>query len=213
MRKRPRTEPHVRLHRHELDCSAYRSLSPEARALLVEARALYWGGENCVHLSLREIMRRLRVGRTRAEKARDELLDRGFLRLLRPGSFNCKVRHAPEYALTNVPLDPDRDGATAPKDFMRWQPAQKSTVRTTSTVGVGDRYRETPKHPPKGPHGVDGRHRKGRKERGNGAAHQHTDSVTRGPLLRGAFNARGETQSRLILAALALTEETQEAAA
>ncbi len=33
--------PHVRLYAWELDCPAYRTLSPEARALLVELRALY----------------------------------------------------------------------------------------------------------------------------------------------------------------------------
>lgn len=134
MARKARYQPHVRLYRHELECEAYRSLSPDARALLVEFRALYDGRENRVYMSVREIRRRLgNVGQKRAENARDELLEHGFIRLLQPGSFSRKARHAPEYALTNEPLS-NRDGATAPKDFMSW--TQKNTVLKTNTEAM-----------------------------------------------------------------------------
>lgn len=122
MAKKRRGEAHVRLYRHELESAAYRSLCTAARALLVEFRALYNGRDNRIHMSLSEIMRRLNVGRRCAEKARDELLDRGFIVLIEAASFHRKVRHAPIYALTNEPLEPERDGATASKEFMRWRP-------------------------------------------------------------------------------------------
>lgn len=115
--RRTRESPHVRLYDYELDSDAYRSLSPVARCLLVEMRALYKGQENRVYMSRREIERRLNVGKYLAEKARDELLDRGFIKVLVPGSFTQKNRHATEYALLNEPLDGE---SVARKDYMSW---------------------------------------------------------------------------------------------
>lgn len=175
--RRRRGEPHVRLYRHELECAAYRSLSTDARALLIEFRALYDGRENRVHLSVREAMRRLGVGRWRAEKALHELSDRGFIRLMEPGGFSRKVRHATVYALTNEPLE-DRDGAVAPKDFMRWR--QKSTVLVTSTVGASHQHREHSEKTQKAPHGAGHQHREGFNTDIRGASHQHTDKLPGG---------------------------------
>ncbi|MCC7411957.1 MAG: helix-turn-helix domain-containing protein [Gammaproteobacteria bacterium] len=122
MRTRRRTknrhESHVRVYRHELDCAAYRSLSTDARALLVEMRSLYTGADNRIHMSRREAERRLNVGRRRAEHAIDELVDRGFVRVLRIGAFQTKVAHATEYELTN---EAGRD-KTPSKEYMRWVP-------------------------------------------------------------------------------------------
>ncbi|WP_254276862.1 hypothetical protein [Halomonas sp. 3H] len=120
MPKGRRAEAHVRLYRHELESPAYRSLGPASRALLVEFRALFDGGSNRIHMSIREAMSRLGVGRKLAEQALAELLDRGFICIIEKGGFNRKTRHATVYALTNEPLD-NRDGATATKDFMRWR--------------------------------------------------------------------------------------------
>lgn len=173
-----RAEAHVRLYRHELTCPAYRSLSPEARALLVEFRALYSGGENRVYLSLREMQARLGVGRTRAEKARDELLDRGFVRQLTAGSFNRKCRHASEYALTNEPLT-DNDGATAPKDFIRWSP-EKSTVLMASTDGVGEQHRGRNSGRQKRADGAGNQHRQPSNQLCHGVGDQHTDKLPGG---------------------------------
>ncbi len=122
--KKPRRDQaHVRLYQHELESAAYRSLSPDARSLLVELRSFYTGRSNRVHMSLREAMRRLNVGRRRAQGAINELIDRGFIRLLTPGAFHRKVPHAPEYALLHEPLDGER---VPEKPFMRWQPEESS---------------------------------------------------------------------------------------
>ncbi|MFT4046954.1 MAG: hypothetical protein QM661_09690 [Solimonas sp.] len=133
-------ESHVRLYRYELQCPAYRALSTDARALLVEFRALYSGGENRLFMSVREMMERLGIGNHhRVRMARDELIKLGWLRELSPGSFNLKARHATEYALTNEPLT-GAPGSVPPKDFMRWQPpemtaSRKNTVVTSTTHG------------------------------------------------------------------------------
>ncbi len=140
--RKPRGEAHVRLYRHELESAAYRSLSTDARALLVEFRALFDGKENEIFLSVREMQRRLGIGQRPAQAARDELLDRGFIRLMEPGGFNRKTRHASVYALESEPLDLDKAGATAPKTYMRWKESIQNTVAKTTTVSSQNSYRE-----------------------------------------------------------------------
>lgn len=179
MSKKPtRSEAHVRLYSHELECPAYRSLSNDARSLLVEFRALYSGRENCIHMSIREIMRRTNVRQYKAEKARDELVDKGFIRELERGSFSRKTPHATTYALTNEPLS-QRDGDTAPKDFMRWTP-QKNTVRVTSTDGKGDQYRGPTETPKKEAHGKGDQYRKQQIATPRGTGDQYTDRLPGG---------------------------------
>ena len=180
--KKPlRDQAHVRLYRHELESAAYRSLNPDARALLVEMRSLYAGRENRIHMSLREAMRRLGVGRRRAQQARDDLLDRGFIRLLTPGSFSQKTRHAPEYALLHEPLD----GARTPeKPFMSWKPngageqhrIQKSSVYAVNTDGVHGEHRKNGSVHMTNTDGVHGEHREGQKPTHLGVHGVHTDS-------------------------------------
>lgn len=80
-----------------------------------------------------EAQRRIGVGRVKTQRGINELLDRGFIRVLEPGGFQRKSHHATVYALTNEPLE-DRDGAVAPKDFMRW--CEKSSVSMTDTVSL-----------------------------------------------------------------------------
>jgi hypothetical protein len=118
-KSKPQGKPHVRVYRWEMDTPAWQTMSCYGRALLIEMRSLYNGHGNRVYMSLREIERRLGIGRKAAEKARDELIERGWVRLLQPASFTLKVKHAPVYGLTHEPLE-DRDGATAPKDYMKW---------------------------------------------------------------------------------------------
>lgn len=119
-RNRKGYEPHVRLYAHELRTQAWQTLDPDAKALLIELRALYTGQENRVHMSVREAMRRLNIGQRRAQRALDALLHRGWIRVIEKGTFHRKLRHATVYALENESLE-DRDGATPPKSYMRWE--------------------------------------------------------------------------------------------
>ena len=164
MSKRRKTrgyEPHVRLYQYELRCPAYRTLSSDARSLLVEMRALYTGRENRVFMAVREAMGRLNVGQRRAERAIKDLLERGWMRVVEKGSFHRKNRHATAYALTHLPIE-DVDGATAPKDYMRWGPtSEKNTVVNLATDGSKNDYRDQAPQVPKSLHGSqnDYRHR------------------------------------------------------
>jgi len=165
-------ESHVRLYQHELQSEAYRSLSPDARAMLIEFRALYDGRENRVYLSRREMQRRLGIGRTRVENARDDLEERGFIRLLTKGTFSRKDRHASEYELTNEPAG----NKLASKDFMRWRP-QKNTGLAVNHVGAGEQPREHSPRSRKQPDGAGEQPREGNKPGSHGAGDQPTDKL------------------------------------
>lgn len=114
-------ESHVRLYAHELNCPAYRTLDSDARALLVELRALYRPSTgNAVFLSVREAMKRIGVGQRRAQAAFAALIERGWITVEISGGFMYKTRHATSYRLENeagVALD-----AKPSKAYMRWQP-------------------------------------------------------------------------------------------
>ena len=138
-RKRVRHDAHVRLYGWEMETSAYRTMSTDARALLIEFRSLYSGQTNRVFLSVRDMMQRLGIGQRRTQRARDELLGHGWIRLLEQGAFTRKVRHAAVYALTNEPLT-DADGDTAPKDYMRWQSTEPRFLSVAATATDGSRH-------------------------------------------------------------------------
>lgn len=170
-----RAEHHVRLYAHELRCEAYRSLNPAARALLVEFRALFTGGENRIYMSVREAMRRLGVGQWQAERAISQLLDRGFIERIEKGSFDRKCRAASVYALTSEPVS-QQLGAVAPKPFMRW--GQKSPVLVTNQNGTSDQYRDHREPPKNTPDGTSDQYRKAETGTPDGTSHPYTDSTT-----------------------------------
>ncbi|MBN8727044.1 MAG: hypothetical protein J0H15_04995 [Xanthomonadales bacterium] len=124
-KRRAAQEPHVRLYAHELACPAYRTLNPDARALLVELRALYRPSQaNVVFLSVREAMERVGIGQRRMQVAFADLRERGWIAIHEPGSFTRKVRHATSYRLLNEPSA--APGAVAEKAYMRWTPDKKT---------------------------------------------------------------------------------------
>lgn len=120
-RRKPAVEAHVRLYAHELACPAYRTLSPDARALLIELRGLYRPSQgNVVFLSVRQAMERVGIGQRRAQAAFRSLLDRCWITTHEQGSFTLKARHATSYRLENEPSA--APGAVPSKAYMRWQP-------------------------------------------------------------------------------------------
>ncbi len=131
-----KTDPskrHVRLHRWMTDTPAWRSLDPAARAVLIEIYGLYNGSNNgIVHLSVREAARRVHINKDTAARCLRALQDRGFIRRRahEPDDFN--LRNARCWILTEFEFC----GRVATKDFMRWQPPEKSDGRPTSGDGV-----------------------------------------------------------------------------
>jgi len=136
---RNKTGRFVKLEHYLLNSPAYRSLCCYARSLLVELYALYNGSNNgTLYMSVRQAQQRLGdVGRKAAEKAFNELQDRGFITVVQKGSFTCKVQLATTWRLT----EHDCEGRPATKDFMRWTPpaaAGKNTVLLRGTVAPPD---------------------------------------------------------------------------
>lgn len=119
----PAVEAHVRMYKHELECPAYRALSPAARTLLVELRALYDVklGCNRVYCSIRRMMERCNLTQRAAQRARDELIALGWIEVEKKGEFDIKTRHATMYALTNEAPNTG-NGSIPKKTYMRWAP-------------------------------------------------------------------------------------------
>lgn len=134
-----RYEKHVRLYRHLLESAAYKSLSCYGRAALIELMYRHDGTNNGrVPLSVRETASKLGIADKTAQKALQEVCEKGFTHVTRIGSFDRKIRHATEWALAMEPIG----DKSATKEFMRWQPPEKqNTVVRRPTDGGNSYYR------------------------------------------------------------------------
>ncbi|HZQ01367.1 MAG TPA: hypothetical protein VFB13_17615 [Reyranella sp.] len=124
--KRGRREAvHVRIYFWERESAAWQSLSPAARCVLIELKALYNGRNNgSLFLSVREAARRAGIGKTLAARCFRDLIDRGFTKIAQKGAFNIKAASrrgdATAWLLTEFPHGDETGVGT--KDFMRWRP-------------------------------------------------------------------------------------------
>ncbi len=217
-RSKRKGEAHVRLYRHELMCPAYRSLTPDARALLVEMRALFNGQDNRIFLGAREMARRLGVSPRRASAARDQLLATGFITILVPGSFSRKAgtRRAAEYALLSEPIG---TAHAAEKTYMKWQPEEKNAVVNMTTVGSHIEHGRTETATEKQADRAQIEHGQGPFSTHDRSQYVHTDKLPGGgrfePLLLGALNlpAGSAMQFKFCLAAALLNNCSGELAA
>jgi len=115
---------HLRLYRYMLKSEAWRSLTPQQRAVYVELESRHNGTNNgFISLSVREAAETCNIAKDTAAACLKVLTERGFIRCAKLGSFNYKLSHASEWELTAWPV-----GKELPtKDFMRWQPRQKKS--------------------------------------------------------------------------------------
>jgi len=107
---RNKYQPFIRLHRGVTESAAWKSLSCEARALLLEIWARHNGANNGqIGYSHREARKALRIGNDKVQRAFRDLEERGFLRAVVRGHFNCKVEsgagRATEWELTAEPCN------------------------------------------------------------------------------------------------------------
>ena len=125
-----------------LASEAYRSLSPGARAMLVEVNRLYMGFNNGeLFLAQRKAAELVGVANhiTAAGYLR-ELQDRGFIRPKIKGSFDNKTRLATTWVLTQ-----HRYNEQPPtRDFMRWKPAAEQKQRVQKSSQPGAKIASTP---------------------------------------------------------------------
>jgi DNA-binding transcriptional regulator YhcF (GntR family) len=139
-RTKEKESRHVRLYHWFLKSEAWRSLSPNARALYVEIVARYNGSNNGrIPFSVREAAEALHIGKNAASTAFSELQDRGFLVIAKRSAFSLKTKTATEWRLTEFPCDVTN--AISSREFMRWSPEKQNTVPNTGlTVPVAGQY-------------------------------------------------------------------------
>lgn len=74
------------------------------------------------------------VSRNTASRAFAELIDHGFLRPVRKGHFQVKVRHATIWRLTAQPYPRAHQGPT--NEWRDWRPEQKSRAQNLNGTGA-----------------------------------------------------------------------------
>ena len=132
---RNKFEPHIRLHRGVTGSAAWKSLSCEARALLIEIWALHNGVNNGrIGYSHRQARLALRIGNVKVQRAFQELQDKGFIVAHHKGHFDWKVvagaGRASEWEITAEPCD----GKSPSKLYRNWSEKQ-NTAPTSGTAG------------------------------------------------------------------------------
>lgn len=125
------TSRFVRLDYRLLTSNAYRSLSPNARSLLVELAMLYNGGNNgSLYLGVRDAAYRLGVADlTAASRAFDDLKALGFLQMTQDAHFSVKAGEASRARCWRLTWQPGPGRKIASWDFTEREPEPKTTAR------------------------------------------------------------------------------------
>jgi hypothetical protein len=109
----------IQLFRYMLDCPAYVSLSSLARAALIEVKRGYNGSNNGrIVLSARQLAGRLGCHHSTANRALQELTDKGFIEPRVKGAFHVKFKHATEWRLNDRQCDVT--GQRQSQAFLKW---------------------------------------------------------------------------------------------
>ena len=115
----------------QIKSPAWRSLSGSAVKLWLELHSRFNGGNNGrLTLSYAEAADTLGMGKASVQRAYQELVDRGFLALEKPGDWYSRRAH--EWRLTTKPMDRVRGREIATNDWRQWRP--QKTERGPGTV-------------------------------------------------------------------------------
>jgi hypothetical protein len=151
---RSKHTPFIRLHRGVTNNAAWRSLSCEARALLIEIWTRHNGQNNGgIPMSIREARKALGIGNTKAAKAFDELIGRGFIICRQESSFNWKggagSGMAREWELTAEECDdkPPKNSFRAWTDNLK-RGSQDKTDGSQDKIAANSNHRKTVKAVP-----------------------------------------------------------------
>jgi DNA-binding MarR family transcriptional regulator len=107
--------------------AGWKALTPIERSAYIEVKWRYDGLNNGrIGLGCRELADELNMGRDTAVRALNGLQEKGFIAKVKASAFNVKNRTATEWRLTEHKCDVTGEFAT--KDFLRWQPHEKTTV-------------------------------------------------------------------------------------
>jgi len=137
-KRRKSGERFVALHHWLLRSAAWRTLSPNAKAVLIDIWLRHNGSNNGqIVYAVREAAG-IGIGKSQAAITLSELVDRGFLKITRDSAFRVKTKEAREFAITAEPIG----DTPATKDFMRWMPPERIRTRSgppDTQSGIPDR--------------------------------------------------------------------------
>ncbi len=126
-RRKANGPPFAQLYRYMLNTGAWKSLSLAARAAMIELHQCYNGVNNGrIAMSVRLLAERLGCSKDTAARALNELEEKGFVEVVKVGTFRRHDRLATEYCLAEYRNDVT--GALPTKKFMDWKP-QPSRLR------------------------------------------------------------------------------------
>lgn len=130
-------EPYIRLHRGVTNSTAWKSLSCEARALLIQIWALHNGMNNGrIAYSHRQARTALRIGNGKVQRAFQDLQDRGFIVAHHKGHFDWKVvagaGRATEWEITAEPCE----GKPPSKHYRTWAENKTATPKSSAVVSI-----------------------------------------------------------------------------
>lgn len=130
-RNEHRTGRFVRLPHEVLNSNAYRALSPNARALLVEIASLYNGKNNgSLYLSVRDAAARMGVSDvTAASNAFDELQGLGFILCTVDSAFRGGSSQTSRARCWRITFENGPDNKLATYDYRTREPDPKSRER------------------------------------------------------------------------------------
>lgn len=135
---RNNTSRFVRLDFRILNSNAYRSLSPNARSLLVDLVMLYNGENNgSLYLSVRDAAHRMGVADlTAASRAFDDLTVLGFIEVTQEGHFRVKASEGSRARCWRITWEAG-PGSKAPSwDFLEREPQPQTTARKRMERGL-----------------------------------------------------------------------------
>ncbi len=141
---RTKFTPYIRLHRGVTNSKAWRSLSCEARCIILEVWARHNGQNNGrIPLSVNEARKKLRIGSRKIAVGFKDAQERGFLVAHARGSFDWKAGagegRATEWEITTEPCD----GNPAKALYRDWKVQNAVTAVVTAGNHSSDRSAES----------------------------------------------------------------------
>ena len=122
----------------QLKSDAWRSLSGAAVKLWLELHTRYHGGNNGkLHLSLNEAALILGLGKATVKRAYDELTEKGFLVLERPGDWYARRAH--DWRLTTKPMETAKGKVPATMDWRGWRASKKTKPGSDTAPSVASK--------------------------------------------------------------------------
>ena len=131
---RSKVTRHIRNDFWMLKTEAWRSLNPREIAIMLLLLEQYHGNNNgYISLSVREAAKLGHMAQNTASQAFQTLIERGFIKRRRVGSFSHKAKLASEYELTHFKYG----NKLATKEFAKWKNENPVSIKVRRGIDLG----------------------------------------------------------------------------